>query len=591
MVFSVALGASVFATLILLCGLVGWLSAPVLLALFLIGAYVSRRELRDLPILITQSGSTVWAVSNRLTLVIFGGVAAWMMIRALSPSLDWDSLMYHLRVPVQFWEHGRIYLPEDNLHAAFVQLIHMLYIPLLACGSSASPALVNVFFALLLGLSVFTFCLRFFGSDVANISLSVLWGSTILLMVAVTPRVDVSLAFYTFLSHYLLILALTEKTCGFPFLFSGLLLGVAFGVKYQALAYLVALSPLVGWVAFSASEKLTTVVRSLSNYGLIALAMMVPWLVKNWLLLDAPLYPFLASPQLESWLTAFYPDLQVPRTIHPELLKALSHVRQAFNLFDLFFAPRRLTVEGEGVFHLMNPLLLSFFVWPFLLRKAVVRWLLIPGLGYLFCILFVNPYTNLRYLIPALIPLTLVTTCGIAGIVHRFLPIRVAKLLLFLLIILSLAPSVFVMSLWSSQSLTVPYSFGAVSQQEYLQHNDFPASPHALMDVVFYANRQLPQESRILLLLEARGYYFERPVLQDNVLTNWSFLAARGEALECLRAAKISHVLVNTGVLRYYVRRGLDPHILQWESFEPFAQRCLIPVYTNDAYTLYQVRQ
>src|SRR2546427_295203 len=102
-----------------------------LLAVLVGAAFIGRNELRELPLLVKDVLACLRARANRLSLSVFVVVALVVITGALTPPTDWDALMYHLRVPQQFLEHGSIYLTEDNAHWAFVSLPHMLYLPLL----------------------------------------------------------------------------------------------------------------------------------------------------------------------------------------------------------------------------------------------------------------------------------------------------------------------------------------------------------------------------------------------------------------------------------------------------------------------------
>src|SRR5207253_1442837 len=227
----------------------GWLSVrPVVLLAVLVGAaFIGRNELRELPLLVKDVLACLRARANRLSLSVFVVIALVVITGALTPPTDWDALMYHLRVPQQFLEHGSIYLTEDNAHWAFVSLPHMLYLPLLALGIPAGPALVSALCTLAIALAMFAFALRFLDQRTAGFSLAVLWGSGMLVLVAISPRIDTILALYLFLVHYAVICAMESKDARFLYL-SAALAGMAVGVKYNALAYLLALAPLGGWV-------------------------------------------------------------------------------------------------------------------------------------------------------------------------------------------------------------------------------------------------------------------------------------------------------------------------------------------------------
>jgi hypothetical protein len=103
-------------------------------------------------------------------------------------------------------------------------------------------------------------------------------------------------------------------------------------------------------------------------------------------------------------------------------------------------------------------------------------------------------------------------------------------------------------------------------------------------------NRQLSADSKVLMLFEARGYYLDVPVIQDNVFVNWSLFVPLAASKDCLNTTHITHVLVNTEILRFLVYRGLRPEVINWARFEDFAERCLERVQELPDYELYRVR-
>ncbi|MDX1488618.1 MAG: hypothetical protein R3268_10490, partial [Acidiferrobacterales bacterium] len=102
LLFSVAIGCGVTATAILILGFLASLQAPTLTALLLFFAVVSRKELLSLPGLGAQAAIEIKERVNILSLVMVTLAAAFLICRALLPPTDWDSLVYHLRVPAQF---------------------------------------------------------------------------------------------------------------------------------------------------------------------------------------------------------------------------------------------------------------------------------------------------------------------------------------------------------------------------------------------------------------------------------------------------------------------------------------------------------
>jgi hypothetical protein len=93
------------------------------------------------------------------------------------------------------------------------------------------------------------------------------------------------------------------------------------------------------------------------------------------------------------------------------------------------------------------------------------------------------------------------------------------------------------------------------------------------------------------MLFDARGYYFTRPVIQDNDATNWPLLAPKAAGGTCLRETGISHLFVNSHGAVYYIKRGLDERLLQLPALREFTRRCLTPVYARGGMILFEVRK
>ncbi len=594
LIFATATGAGIVATLVLILGLLGGLSVPVILLLLLTLAIAARKELSELSGELRGAASSVIQgdgvkVEWLLCGVVLGAVALFLLTMASAPPVDWDALMYHLEVPASFIERGRIYLPEDNLHVSFVGLAHMLYVPLLALGSATAPAVLSAALALMLGLSVATFCHRFLEGVTTSLSLALIWGTPTILLVAITPRVDATVTLFLFLAHYALFLALTEGEVERYLYLAASLIGFAFGVKYQAVPYALALTPFVGWIAVTRSGSLKSAVRPLAGFVLVGGIVAFPWMLKNAILLGAPFYPFLARTALEPWLASLYGSSSVPTSMDSSFLAALSNVRQPFNLRDIFLAPERLTIEVEGAFYYANPILVLVPLWLFFIRRRILTWLVIPAVGYLLILIVPYPATNLRYLLPAIVPLTIVVVHMAVTSSERLLPARAVRWTLLPLTLLALVPAARTAYFWMSGTQALAYLAGTTSRESYFA-NHLDPSVRVYAPLIKFVNNDMPKESRTLMLYEARGYYFNRTVIQDNRLTNWPLLAPKLHADECLESFGISHVVLAIGSLRYYIQRGLDTEVMGWEEFLQFADRCLTMIHESPGFVVFESR-
>ncbi len=594
--FGAAVGLSLLANAFLILGASGWLRAWSLLLVLLLAAALARREILTLPALFSgvpgfmrEKGG--WSPSLAWGLTVLAGVSLFLLVLGVAPPVDWDTLMYHLPVPAGFLEEGRIFLPRDNLHVSFVGLLHMLYLPLLAAGSTSAPALLNGALAVLLAVALFSMGARFLGGEVGSVGLGLIWGTTTLILVAVTPRTDVTLALFLLLAHYAFLLALEEDKGVEWGILGAALLGFAAGVKLNALAYGVGLGPLALWVAWkkggAGPARWVRPTLSMALVGGIALA---PWLLKNWALLGAPLYPYFAHRMLEPWLQDLYRTAQWATPPDPNLALTLRGVREPVSLWGVFFAPGTLTAEGEGSFYYANRFLLLLPLAVFFLRRRWVAWIALPPLLYLLAVLVPFPYTNLRYLIPAAPALTLVAAYAVLEAGSRYLPRKAAILGLLILATLSLGPSYRAARHWLEGTEALTYLSGFTSQAEFRSTHLDPGV-RAYAPLIRRINGSLSADDTVLMLFEARGFPLRTRVIQDNRITNWPYLVGVLPPGSCGENIGADYLLLASAALRYYQQRGLDPERLRWGEFEEFAGRCLDPVYQVPGYVLFRWRK
>lgn len=592
LLLSLVLGTAILALIYLAAGALGLLWTPAVLGLPVAIAALTFRQLQRLPhdlrraiaFVRERSGHPLLAATVLGVLALVGLV---MVVQAIPPPTDWDSLMYHLEIPKRFLEAGRIYTPEDNLHVGYIGLTHMLYLPLLAAASASGPAILSAFFALALGLAVFSLAERFLDGETASLSAAALWGSASLLLVAITPRIDVTLALYLTLAVHAGLAALERDDWRWQLGLAAVLLGLAMGIKLHAAAFILAMAPLLAWAALSRAESnRAALVGGLTVVGLGTFAA-APWLLKTWLVAGDPFYPLFGAHRiLQPWLAELYGSLTAPASFGGESYDILGQAREPVDLVSLFLAPGRLTVEAEGAYYRLSWLLPLLVFWPLYWRKRALSSLVLVGALYLAIVILPQSTTNLRYLIPALPLLTIAATHIGLELSRTAAPERWLRPVAVLLVLATLYPSATVMRLWLRKSDVLGYVAGSTSGQEYLT-GGFAYYANMVQAV----NDRVPPDGKVLLFFEARGFYFEPEVIQDNVLTNWPLLAARtAEPGSCLGSSGITHILAANAAVNYYIRRGANPELFRGDLFPAFADRCLEPVHRGRGFILFRVK-
>jgi len=252
---------------------------------------------------------------------------------------------------------------------------------------------------------------------------------------------------------------------------------------------------------------------------------------------------------------------------------------------DLFLAPERLTVEQEAVHYHTNPLLLLLPLWVFRVRSRALAALAGPALIYALIVVVPFPAINLRYLFPALAPLTVATAFLAVDLLRAPLKPTVRRGVLVLVATAALVPTARSAVTWTRQAPVVEHAAGLVSGQAYLS-----AAFPFYASLVAAVNGAVPRDGKVLLLWEARGFYMNPWVIQDNVLRNWPLLEPWTEDGErCLAATGITHVLASTGAVGYYLARGADREVIGLDAFRGFAERCLALVDQGPGYALFRV--
>jgi hypothetical protein len=583
-----ALGAGVLASLLFVAALVGALAKWAVLAITAACALAARRELTRVmsevaAVVITrpdaaafgETGERAWVLPRALLVVVL----LLLLAAALAPPTEWDSLMYHLRIPLWLLEQGRWAVPPDSFHVALVGLWHLATLPLLALGIQNGPAVMQVV-ALVLTVAATTEVARYAGAGRTGraIAIAVLLGCPAFALVAITARVDVALVLLLVAGH----LALAEAADGSRsgaggssvaaharlLLLGAVLIGFALAIKPQAGAYALALVPL-GWRAAAGWRRATIA-------AVAAGAVSAPWFLKNQLLVGAPLYPKGAPGWFEPWLAAIFDTKARPATLDASVLDALPESREAFDLLDAFLDPGALTIEGEGAFYALSPALL-------LLPLAAVAWrsrramgpVLLVGIAY--ALLVVVPFgrINLRYLMPAVPPLAAALAVTAEWMVSRASPAmrRIALVSVAVLAILPLSGALR-QRLLDPHVVLLRHAIGIASREEvWFRHPDGTARGFA--PAVANVRLRVPPGGKVLMLWEARALPLERETIADVMLSNWSFLAQSPAVADCLAGTGITHLLVGTGSVEYYVSRGADPRAFRLGEFAGFRDRCL----------------
>ena len=588
-VLSAATGSALLGTLFLAVGFGGLGSPPVVLALSALPALVAGPALARAGPALRAAGREMADRAGLAALIVSAAALAFMLVYAIAPPTDWDSLMYHLRVPAELLRRGVVEAAASP-HAAFIGPAQALYLPFLALDAISAPALLSVANAALLAVAVLLTGGKLAWSA-GRLSLLLLWGSTMLIVVGMTPRIDVTLALYLLLAQYLM---LDRKQDRRRLLLAAAFAGYSVAIKYQALVYVLALSPLLIVRARHAEEQSPG--RTLATALAIGIAFAAPTLVKNLVLFGDPVYPFLRGAGTERWLAALGPGHTAGGGL--AAFRVYSSAIRPFSLLPWFRDPASMTPEAEGFLYRANPVFLAIPL-ALLFRHRLVAWLVLPAVAYAAVVLAVEPSGNLRYLVPALAPLTIASAYVLARLAVRLAPpgpeaprstsgreappAPPGRLLVATVCAGALLFPALAMTGMLARRDQLAYDIGAMSRDTYIDRES-----GALGGMLPVVNRLVPRDERVLMLYEARAFYFRPHVIGDDLASNWPRMAERING-RCLTPTTASWVLVNWTAERSLLDRGAAPSVLRPAELRAFARRCLRRVHQSGGQVLYRV--
>ena len=603
-----ALGLGVTSLLVLLLGLLGILDRAVWIAL--LAAFALAGVLR-LPMLLAESRSNKTGTDDKRNMGVSAraefrrsvfdswrglkarGSLLWFVaipffVLALSAAANapgtirqeegyaYDVLEYHLQVPKEYFLGGKITYAPHNVYANFPMNVEMLYLlGMIVWGDPIEAAVTANFIHLWLGVLAVAGtwgAAREWSRNAAVVSVAALASVGWLVYLAGLAYVENGLLFFAMVAtaavvrgcvnglpaecHPLVRDSYLAREKGFPqeevregilapaakrwLALGGIAAGLSCGCKYTA-GPMVALPLLVGAVLLPGR-----ITRKLTG-GLVfitaAAATFAPWLLKNQLMTGSPVFPlangvFHASPpgwgeeEDRRWTAGHAPSLD-ERDLPARLAASWNHI-------------------PADHYHRFGPAILIVPLAGLLWRKRTrVDWILLVVAMLQICVWLFFTHLFARFAIVLLVPLALLAGSAVFGAT------RMRKIVIF--------GSVIVGAAWN-------FTFAA-----RLHGNESAYGAHA---AIFYegrlpgfeyfdlVNQKLPPSGKVLLVGDAKAFYFRKPVDYAVVFNRNPFVeqvrAAKHDSdiIEWLQAAGYTHVLVNwSEVERLAGTYGLAPEI------------------------------
>ena len=624
--FSVAIGAGVIGTGLLGLGLAGLLKPVPASALFVLLSIASATRLVDFIRAAAASMKTLrlskvqWA-----GVVLFGLFIAILILRAATPPHSYDEAIYHLSVAKRFATAGRVYPVYDNWAGNMPFLVQMIYAVCLEFKSDIAAKLFSLGLTFTCAAALYGFCARLLNLKTGMVAAIGFFGAGMVVEVGITTRTDVTLACMIFLATYAMIVHLTTKETKWLWV-SAVLSGFALGVKYTAVVWLALMGVMfLSERLWSLRDRLMVVVRHGALFGLIALAIASPWLIKNLVWFHNPLYPFGTGEVAEVFpngvryfnaddeqrLEAHFETARdkIPgrvNAIEQMLAESATHreERRPFRIWEYFVDPDRYNMAEA--FHDPNNL---FLVAPFALvfgKRRWKFWLLVMSAGF-FVVVVRTSWVG-RILLPVYPAMTVLAAAAITGFADwARTRTRFAALMPALVLLVALAPVAAANITQMKEGRDTEFLSGSISRREYMQGASYFPS-------IDFINRELPADARVLMIGAQMSYDLQRDYVGDvNWDTiEWQRLLARNDSLDSLNAElkerHITHVLFTPSLFTFSAligRKGLPdvsampqppgpdyaPQLRTLATFDLYKASFLEEIYRDNlGYHVYRIR-
>lgn len=617
--FSFFLGTGVIGLLILLMGLLGLLSGWPMLVLLVTTITLTQHEIPLVWQSLIRASRTAFATrESAIVSILFTAFIAFVMLRTLAPPHIADELIYHLPVPRQFVQEGRIVPLYDNSLGNMPFLLHMIYTVFLLAGADIAAKLFSLFLAIATAVLLYAFCCRFITRRVGVVAIFAFFASGMIVELAVTTRIDVSLGGMLFACTYSMINYLATKARGWLWL-SAVFAGFSMGIKHTAALWIFLVGILYLIEKIKDRNSFSQVAKAGLIYIFIALVMASPWYIKNAIWFHNPMYPFLTGEVAEFGpngvryfnvdderkLDAHFdatrkaiPDIVA--TQERELTRAANErlERHPMRLWELFLRPNAYLMAEPYQFP--NYLFCIIPLIVLLKPGKWILWLLILSLAFVFGVTLTSWIA--RYLVPAYPALTIVGAYTLSTITTRLqsrwpsariLPYYVVALLLLTVVAMS--------GKEMKETNSLSFIDGQISKHDFL-------APLPFYRPIDFINNQLPQNARVMSVGAQMNYGLNRPYLADETWfsTKWRRVLVQEDSLEGvnaqLKAQGFTHILYNrslfifaaqmgvegTGGMNLITRNnsahnGLEYQLLRnWATFTLYKNRFLEPLYSDE---------
>jgi len=294
---SVGIGATCYALFIFMIGISGLLYMPVILLSVAVGLLPGVGDFANAVKTIGQedaNGSSInitYSEMSLLAVLLASGMVTFVAV--LIPEKFYDALYYHDAFGALYLiRHGIDVFPYA-VHNAMPSNVDLLYIPLLGFGGASTVKLAHFLFWVGSCLWIYSMGGRWSGRTAGICGMVVFAALPGVGAMAGVGAVDLGVCFFTLGAIALLARWIFAGEGRGSLISSAIMLGMAVGSKYSALAAAVVMAVGVIAGAIRRGGISRGSAACVFSYGAVSIALASPWYVRNLIVWGNPIYPAL----------------------------------------------------------------------------------------------------------------------------------------------------------------------------------------------------------------------------------------------------------------------------------------------------------
>jgi len=214
---------------------------------------------------------------------------------AAAPPTGVDSLVYHLPLSQTYIAHRRfVFVPDIFPYGEFPQQVEMLYTLAMLLGPDSAAQVVHWGFGVILLAVIYRLGRQYLNEWQSLMAAGVFYAIGDVSAESSLAMIDLGVALFQVLAVTTCLKYLDERRLPWLVL-SGMFIGFAAASKYTGVLIGVALAILLMWEVARRRLALHEGIRTFAVLGSLAAGLLLPWLIKNWILVGNPVSPFLSS--------------------------------------------------------------------------------------------------------------------------------------------------------------------------------------------------------------------------------------------------------------------------------------------------------